>query len=295
MSQHSNASCATKPNPQDSTATPTAPRRTSERGIISGPRRRMVGVANPRETSRNPSPPNPRNAPPTRHRRLPSLHQVRGGVALPNHPRSRRDRTEPVNADENLHHARRVLDDAVHDLCSVQTLTVNGDRHIAPCLYVQLCEAIHDPPNRPDGPGGRASENLWLAAADLRQEIDSTVAGWVGRRGHTMSLLQDIVTSLSRPQDAPSALYYAAQVAVWADKISELLDGGSRAEVKEPCPECGARYVWQHRDGENVRVPALSIHSRRGCTCLGCGKHWPPSHFEFLARVLGCAPLEGTA
>ncbi|WP_064442605.1 DUF7341 domain-containing protein [Hoyosella altamirensis] len=197
--------------------------------------------------------------------------------------------------DENLLHARRVLDDAVHDLCSVQTLTVNGDRFTAPCLYVQLCEAVVAPPNRPDGPGGRASENLWLAAADLRHEIDSSVTAWIGRRGHTMSLLQDLTVAKWRPQDSAMLMTWAAQVAVWADKISELLDGSGHAEVKAPCPECGIRYVWQHRDGEDVKTPALHINTKRGCTCLSCKSHWPPSHFEHLALVLGCNPLEGTA
>ena len=125
----------------------------------------------------------------------------------------------------------------------------------------------------------------------LLVEIDTAVSSWEPDGKSTIDKLHQLVDRGWRPQDTRLIDDHCAQIERWVLAGTELLDAVPRVYLRQPCPRCGATFA--HRTdgaGEVVNTRALRA-SEDGCKCLGCGAFWPPDRFEWLARLLGCAPL----
>lgn len=85
-------------------------------------------------------------------------------------------------------------------------------------------------------------------------------------------------------------------LARWVERVEEFFNPPSTREIAAACPNCDARYSYRVRDGQHVRSAALNlIRDRNGNTleakCSVCTRAWPPTQFEFLAKLVGAKPL----
>lgn len=82
----------------------------------------------------------------------------------------------------------------------------------------------------------------------------------------------------------------------WIRSIESLFDPVHRKELAGSCPECEARFVWVEKDGEMVRVPALTAAWSAGggavASCAGCEKRWAGFDMHALAEHVNPAPAE---
>lgn len=171
-------------------------------------------------------------------------------------------------------------------------------RHPHPSLLQQLRDARHH--GGENGSGGRTQEPLRLAALDLLQQITAD-ADALARAADAMargSTVESHIRTITRAagqwtdtQPVRTALQHLTQ---WRDDINDLLDPPRRMEIVAPCPACGVRMVWRHKDGEDVQVAALTVDGTKGCHCLACHHVWPPHLLEHLALVIGCEPVGDT-
>jgi hypothetical protein len=163
----------------------------------------------------------------------------------------------------------------------------------APSLYEQLLGAITA--SKGEGAGRRAGRSvppLRTDALDLRIEIDDTVKGWgpadIPQRSSTPARLRALASKPWRPQDTRGVERIATRVESWVVSVQSLLDPSHVKHVSAPCPACGAKTAFRRDSaGERVRVPALQIVTKLGCTCLVCRHTWGPELYLHLARVLG--------
>ncbi|MDG3012160.1 hypothetical protein G4X40_18620 [Rhodococcus sp. D2-41] len=193
-----------------------------------------------------------------------------------------------MSTDENLRDALHHLDTAIHRLTGVRTTIHDGRTLTAPCLYVQMQQAVHES-KRGVSPGAfNSSAPAWLETIDWITTVDTTVRAWATpEQGHILSLLAGLAHRPWRPQDTGQARQITNTIHGWVRAAETILAGGPRMEVREPCPECGERYVYR-RDGlgETIRADVLHIDAE-GCHCAVCGTHWPPDQLAFLARLIG--------
>lgn len=139
----------------------------------------------------------------------------------------------------------------------------------------------------------KSQPTIWCDALDLRVAIDRRVKDWRREGDSTPARLRALAASRWRPQDSGLVREYAAEVESWVSAIANMIDPPHIKGVSAPCPSCGRRWHYRHRDGEQIRQPALQLAIESGCTCGVCGAHWPPERFLFLCRLLGFDLPEG--
>ena len=140
-----------------------------------------------------------------------------------------------------------------------------------------------------------------LAAVDNRPtplgQAESYVRLWSGLIDEA-SLVVVSVPALSSDGKAFRELreYNAYElVAMWAGKVRDYFSPPKTMEITAACPvpECGQRYVYRDKDGEQLRSSALTISIDRdtdksiGAKCSACGAMWDPAEFEQLSDLIG--------
>lgn len=127
-------------------------------------------------------------------------------------------------------------------------------------------------------------------------EVDAAAAAWTpDGKGDTVERLHTLTARGWRPQDCGLIDGYCGQIERWGVAAAELLgDRAPAVALRLPCPSCGQRWVYRHGASESTRGWALKV-SESGCECQACRAFWEPAQFEFLARLLGCAPLPGVS
>lgn len=74
----------------------------------------------------------------------------------------------------------------------------------------------------------------------------------------------------------------------WIRSIESLFDPVHKVELAGSCPHCKARFVLVEKDGELVRVPALTAAWSSGggavASCAGCGSRWSGFDMHALAE-----------
>lgn len=169
--------------------------------------------------------------------------------------------------------------------------------HPVPPLLEQLRDAVgHSGESRRSS--GRTSLPLNPDALDSLSRIEADAAEL-----HRHAMTQDGISVDARiraivaiagrwtnPGMVGAALEHLRR---FVHEIQTVLDPPRRYELTAPCPACGVRTVWREQDGENIRVPALTVDGKVGCMCLACRHVWPPAQLEHLALVLGCEPIKG--
>lgn len=163
------------------------------------------------------------------------------------------------------------------------------------------------------GDGGSAAP-LSLDAHDLMEEIDEEVTRqWWIFKSVTRETGKPVPGQKSRPvtQQLPVELrvqFWAARAHLvaggldeaaktmqgWIRSIESLFDPVHRKELAGSCPECEARFAWVDKDGEMVRVPALTAAWSAGggavASCAGCGARWSGFGMHALAEHVNPAP-----
>ena len=125
--------------------------------------------------------------------------------------------------------------------------------------------------------------------------IDETVARWQPSKGDTCDRLHALTGRGWRPQDCEFLDDYCDQIERWCIAAAELLgDRQVAVSLRYPCPACGTRFVVRQARGEVMRSWTLRV-TEDGCNCQQCRAQWLPNEFEWLARLLGCEPLPGSA
>lgn len=218
-----------------------------------------------------------------------------------------------------LHRVRDECRDALHDLCDPQVRTYMREdidpatgamlgfkgvtRHVGLSLLGQLRAAVSSSTSRGGAAGKSAPIPISTDAHDLLTSISKSTAkleelaglpagaGWLGDR------LRAVVREAGQWTDLEAVLGVRLALTKWVHSITTLLDPPRRWHIAAACPECQRSVVWRRDEslGEHVQQAALQVDGKTGCDCLACGAHWPPSHFEHLARVLGFPAIGGAA
>lgn len=132
----------------------------------------------------------------------------------------------------------------------------------------------------------RSLSPLCVAALDLYEEIDRE---W---RSPGMKLTQSFRALPIDQSNSDTLRRLISGLRSVAGSIRSLLDPPRRLHLAVACPACGVRTVFRpDESGELVQRAALTVDGTAGCSCLSCLTVWPPERLEFLANVLGCAPL----
>lgn len=207
--------------------------------------------------------------------------------------------TQKPAQDGQLQPARAELSNAISQLIDPQSHSTPGQTIYIPSLYQQLTEAV---------PGSflgrttgtpRSQPPLWLDAADLLNQIDTTVRKWqpagdaASKLPPTIRRLQLINQRTWRPQDTDTITHQTHQIQQWAIRIATLFAENHTKHITAPCPACGKTTIHKRDStGELIRQPALQI-GVHGCECMACHQIWGPQLFMHLARVLGYELPEG--
>lgn len=196
--------------------------------------------------------------------------------------------THTIGTDENIRDAVHRLDASMGRLFGVRTRMSDTGTLTAPSLYQQLCQERYE---RPQSTGNRTAPHGAPAARldlmELSDAIRDTLTAWTPA-GTTTAEAVAMLTAVSswRPEDAPEVLALAAQFTAWADRARDLLEGGSRLEVRAACPACDRRYYYEPDGiGGQKRIPALTVTVTLA-RCAVCGETWQPEQFGFLIRLL---------
>lgn len=190
---------------------------------------------------------------------------------------------------------RETIDPETGAVLGIDGLT----RHPVSSLLQQLRHAVASSTSRGGGPSKYAPIPISADAYDLLTSITSRTARlvelWQARPDSTSveDRLRAVVCEVGQSTDLDAVHGARLALARWVQAIQALLDPPKHLYLAAPCPQCDTSMVWRHDDstGEDVQRPALQVDGKEGCACLNCGAHWPPSHFEHLASVLGCPPV----
>lgn len=203
--------------------------------------------------------------------------------------------------EHQLPQAQRQLTDAITKLIDPKPQLTNGQLRYTQSLYTQLTDAI---PGQYLGRTGlqRSQPPLWIDAADLLTEINTTTRAWhpdtiawftgfvfviIPIHHTTPGRLRLLAQCRWRPQDTAQITRYANQIETWIKRIETLFAEHHVKHLPAPCPACDKKIVYRRDSaGELVRQPALQI-TTNGCECQACHTIWGPELFMHLARVLG--------
>jgi len=194
--------------------------------------------------------------------------------------------TETNTADaENLTAAVAELDRAVGRFLSPRM----AEGRPEPSLWAEVCRRRLEPP---PSSGNRAVHRfsgspVCLSSLQIHSEVVGAVRQLATDRDDDPAVLLDSLTRTSawRPQDTSTVLDWCEAVTDWCRRALAIVEPERRMEVRARCPACETRTVYRHKDGEDIRVPALSV-SVSGADCIACGAHWSPAQFGLLIAVL---------
>ena len=125
---------------------------------------------------------------------------------------------------------------------------------------------------------------LWVTGHDWCTRVEKKVREWLPhKQGHTLTLLLALPEQKWTPEQAGHVGKMTIEVRRWVAEAEKYLDGESELEYKNSCPECEVQYVWRHIDGEDVKVPAITITTSL-VRCKWCSSEWEP---EWFARLIG--------
>ena len=177
------------------------------------------------------------------------------------------------------------LDTAVFDLTRVRTHRHNGNVHTSPSYFVQMQQAVHGIRNGVEANTiAESRAPLWVTGYDWCTRVEKKVREWLpGEYGHTLTLLLALPEQKWTPEQAGHVGKMTIEVRRWVAEAEKYLDGESELEYRKPCPECEAQHLWRHIDGEDVKIPAITITTRI-VRCKWCGTEWEP---EWFARLIG--------
>ena len=189
--------------------------------------------------------------------------------------------TDPQTLPDHINQ----LDDAIFQLTRVRTRRHNGAVHTSPSYWVQMQQAVHGTQT-----GNRTNliaesrAPLWVTGHDWCARVEKKVREWLPhKQGHTLTLLLALPEQRWTPEQVGHVGKMTIEIRRWVADAEKDLDGESELEYKNACPECEERYVWRHIDGEDVKVPAITITTSL-VRCKWCGTEWEP---EWFARLIG--------
>jgi hypothetical protein len=201
--------------------------------------------------------------------------------------------------DGNLPAARRRLEAAVWALVEPRTQWIEGKARHAPCLYLQLRDAVPGEQGNTRGQP-RSVVPFWPDAMSLLDQIDTRIGieqPMFKGVPPTVGRLRLIVARKWRPQDTRKVDQIADVIEQWVKEIDGLLNpepsvylyAAPPAIGAAACTACQTDYVWKPDPGDNgrpKRQPALKV-TKDGCRCQKCHASWEPGQLRMLAAALG--------
>jgi hypothetical protein len=199
--------------------------------------------------------------------------------------------------------AHVLFERAVHALIGMRPEQIERDdftrEHIVlDSLYIELCEARHGerageavrrPPAASRAPG-------WTDALSLIISIDRRVAMWwpdTPPDDHgtlvTVRRLHALVDHAWRPQDVRELQRMTREVDGWVERARILLptEEVHTWELRAACPACG-ETTTQVDDGTGELVRRYVLQAdKSSAKCAACETSWDPSHYRFLAQMIG--------
>lgn len=177
------------------------------------------------------------------------------------------------------------LDTAVFELTKARHTRVNNSVYMSPSLWVQMQQAVHGVRNGVEANTiAESRAPFWVTGHDWCTRVDRKVREWLpGHHGHTLTLLLALPEKKWTPEQAGHVGDMTGEVNRWVREAEKYLHGESELEYRKPCPECDEQYLWRHVDGEDVKVPTITI-TTRVVRCKWCGSEWEP---EWFARLIG--------
>lgn len=198
------------------------------------------------------------------------------------------------------------LRDNIHQLIRPHmTKRPDGKIVTRPALLDQLSEAVHT------SKGGRrdtsetplpinaAAIELWRAldTQARREEQDRT-----GRpRGH----LGGIISRWESETRAEWVQHLEHATLDIIDQISDLLDPPpKRRKLREPCPACGERWVYDKATGDRDACLTAGTHDSEGAmrqpadydvACAACGAEWRGKQLTWVLQVISDTPIKEVA
>ena len=189
--------------------------------------------------------------------------------------------TDPQTLPDHINQ----LDAAIFDLTRARTRREGRNVYTAPSYWVQMQQAVHGTQT-----GNRANliaesrAPLWVTGHDWCTRVEKKVREWLPhKQGHTLTLLLALPEQKWTPEQAGHVGKMTIEIRRWVAEAEKYLHGESELEYKNPCPECEVQYVWRHIDGEDVKVPAITITTSL-VRCKWCSSEWEP---EWFARLIG--------
>ena len=179
----------------------------------------------------------------------------------------------------------RQLDEAIYELTKARVARLEGGVFTAPSIFVQMTQAVHGVRNGVEANTiAESRAPFWVTGHDWCTRVEKKVREWLpGEYGHTLTLLLALPEQKWTPEQAGHVGKMTIEVRRWVDEAKKYLDGESELEYRKPCPECEAQHLWRHIDGEDVKIPAITITTRI-VRCKWCGTEWEP---EWFARLIG--------
>ncbi len=208
---------------------------------------------------------------------------------------------QPTPETESVAFAKRNLDDAIDDLVGTRRGTIDTDTgyqtRIRPSRYQEIRDHLAGLQGTQMGSAARSMPPLWVDGHDWLNTVDATVRDWIGDGGpaSTPDRLYSLTGQTWRPQDVSTINRWTEHLVKWAHLADAYMDPEEihRWDLTAACPACGTKTVYR-RDtgGDFVRQSALTV-TATGCHCQKCHTQWSPDQFQFLARVIGCAEIDG--
>ena len=179
----------------------------------------------------------------------------------------------------------RQLDEAIYELTKARVARLEGGVFTAPSIFVQMTQAVHGVRNGVEANTiAESRAPFWVTGHDWCSRIERKVREWLPQQyGHTLTLLLALPEQKWTPEQTSHVGKMTTEVRRWVAEAVKYLDGESELEYRKPCPECEAQHLWRHIDGEDVKIPAITITTRI-VRCKWCGTEWEP---EWFARLIG--------
>jgi phage terminase large subunit GpA-like protein len=194
--------------------------------------------------------------------------------------------------ERSLPAAVDALHSAVGRLIDQPKEFVGGQLRTAPSWWQRLVESVRA---RSSMSGNRfvpcSSPTIWTPAVDMIAAIDDEVREWLPDGDDVPAKLRGLASRRWTPAETETVTRIGERINAITIGIKTLLEPARVKTFAAPCPSCGERWSFRMVDGERVRQPALNLVTEQGCSCLACHRYWKPSEYEFLARLLGCAPV----
>lgn len=177
------------------------------------------------------------------------------------------------------------LDTAVFELTKARTTRTDSGIYTAPSYWVQMTQAVHGIRNGVEANTiAESRAPFWVTGHDWCARVERKTREWLpGQEGHTLTLLLALPEQKWTPEQAGLVGKMTIEVWRWVREAKKYLDGESELEYRGECPSCEVQYLWRRIDGEDVKVPAITITTRI-VRCKWCSTEWEP---EWFARLIG--------